>query len=104
MKFSVSKPQVSLRLALAAWGRCHPRRAILILSIISVVVSCYPVVFFGRSFVSANSVPMLYASIPTLPGHTEMETENFKGSDAGAIIVAKHSVFLRATPVDRSIR
>lgn len=64
----------------------NPRRAILAAAIISVVVSCYPVVFFGRSFVSANSVPMLYPGIPSLPGHDETETENFKGSDAGAIM------------------
>src|SRR3977135_3681344 len=86
MKFSLSRPRISLIPAFAAWGRCHPRRAIFVLSIISVLVSCYPVVFLGRSFVSANSVPMLYAGIPSLPRHAEMETENFKGSDAGAIM------------------
>ena len=64
----------------------NPRRAILAMAVISVLVSCYPVVFFGRSFVSANSVPMLYPGIPSLPGHAETETENFKGSDAGAIM------------------
>jgi hypothetical protein len=64
----------------------NPRRAILAVAVISVLVSCYPVVFFGRSFVSANAVPMLYPGIPSLPGHDETETENFKGSDAGAIM------------------
>jgi hypothetical protein len=64
----------------------NPRRAVLVVAIISVLVSCYPVVFFGRSFVSANCVPMLYPRIPSLPGHDETETENFKGSDAGAIM------------------
>jgi hypothetical protein len=64
----------------------NPRRAILAVAFISVVVSCYPVLFFGRSFVSANSVPMLYAGIPTVPGHIDRETENFKDSDAGAIM------------------
>jgi len=44
------------------------------------------VVFFGRSFVSANSVPMLYSGIPTWPGHAETEMEDFKGSDAGAML------------------
>ena len=61
----------------------NPRRAIFAAAVISVLVSCYPVVFFGRSFVSANAVPMLYPGIPSLPGHDETETENFKGSDAG---------------------
>jgi len=55
-------------------------------AIVSVLISCYPVVFFGRSFVSANSVPMLYPGIPSMPGDTEIETENFKGSDAGAMM------------------
>ncbi|PYI94256.1 MAG: hypothetical protein DME97_01990 [Verrucomicrobia bacterium] len=64
----------------------HPRRAILAAAILSVLISCYPIVFFGRSFVSANNVPMLYPGIPSLPGHDETETENFKGSDAGAIM------------------
>jgi len=64
----------------------NPRRALLAVAVISVLVSCYPVVFFGRSFVSANAVPMLYPGIPSLPGHDETETENFKGSDAGAIM------------------
>src|SRR3982074_1186349 len=71
---------------IVAWLQRYPRKGLLIVSIISVLASCYPIVFLGRSFVSANSVPMLYASIPSLPGHTEMETENFKGSDAGAIM------------------
>jgi hypothetical protein len=71
---------------IAEWGRGHPRRAILILSIISVVVSCYPVVFLGRSFVSANIVPMLYPGPPTLPGHHDTRSENFKGSDTGAMM------------------
>lgn len=68
----------------AAWGRSNPRRVILTLSIISAVVSCYPVVFFGRSFVSANTVPLLYPGIPTLPGYQDTRSEDFKGSDAGA--------------------
>ena len=48
------------------------RRAILAAAVISVVVSCYPVVFFGRSFISANTVPMLYPGIPSLPGHANL--------------------------------
>ena len=64
----------------------HPRRAVFAIAIAGVLISCYPIVFFGRSFVSANSVPMLYSAIPSMPGHTETETENFKGSDAGAIM------------------
>jgi hypothetical protein len=64
----------------------NPRRAILAAALLSVLLSCYPVIFFGRSFVSANSVPMLYPGMPSFPGHAETEMENFKGSDAGAIL------------------
>jgi hypothetical protein len=80
MSFSLLKRET------AAAIKAHPRRAILVLSIISVLVSCYPVVFLGRSFVSANTVPMLYPRIPSMPGDAEIETENFKGSDAGAMM------------------
>ncbi|MEY2494805.1 MAG: hypothetical protein QOJ45_1297 [Verrucomicrobiota bacterium] len=71
---------------IAEWGRGHPRRAILILSFMSVIVSCYPVVFLGRSFVSANIVPMLYPTPPTLPGHRDTRSENFNGADNGAMM------------------
>jgi len=66
------------------WSERNPRRAILVISLLSVLVSCYPVVFFGRSFVSGNIVPMLYPGPPTLPGHHDTRSENFKGSDTGA--------------------
>ena len=52
----------------AAWIHLHPRRVLLLVAAISTIISCYPVVFFGRSYVGANIVPMLYASAPTLPG------------------------------------
>lgn len=71
---------------IAAWSERNPRRAILIVAIISVLISCYPVVFFGRSFVSANNTPMLYPGAPTVPGHFDRRSENFKGSDAGAMM------------------
>src|SRR6266576_4654028 len=72
--------------AIVCSGKRNPRRAILCVSIMSVLLSCYPVVFLGRSFVSANSVPMLYPRIPSMPGGAETEMENFKGSDTGAIM------------------
>ena len=80
------KPSLPRWSRIAAWVQDHPRKAILVVSIVSVLVSCYPVVFFGRSFVSANNAPMLYPGIPTLPGYTETEREDLKGSDAGVIM------------------
>ena len=64
----------------------NPRRAILAVAVFSVVVSCYPVIFFGRSFVAAKSVPMLYARLPPPPGQAETAIEDFKGADAAAIL------------------
>jgi hypothetical protein len=69
-----------------AWSERNPRRAILVVSILSVLVSCYPVVFFGRSFVSANNVPLLYTGAPTVPGHFDRRSENFNSSDLGAMM------------------
>ncbi len=72
--------------AIVCSGKRNPRRAILCVSIMTVLLSCYPVVFLGRSFVSANNVPMLYSGIPSMPGGAETEMESFKGSDVGAIM------------------
>jgi hypothetical protein len=54
MPIQQSSPLLTL---IDAAKRC-PRRAIFAVALLSVLVSCYPVVFFGRSFVSANAVPM----------------------------------------------
>ena len=80
-----TKPS-SLGAQIAEAAKHHPRRAIFAVAIASVLISCYPIVFFGRSFVSANMVPMLYSARPSMPGDTETETEDFKGSDTGAIM------------------
>jgi len=74
------------RSRLATWTRVYPRRALLVAASLSVAVSCYPIIFFGRSYVGANIVPMLYASAPTLPGSDKVETEDFRGADAGAMM------------------
>jgi hypothetical protein len=71
---------------LVAAARRYPRKAILAVAVLSVVVSCYPILFFGGSFVSGVSVPMLHARLPPPPGQVETGIEDFKGSDAGAIL------------------
>ncbi len=68
------------------WCLRHPRRALLVIAFAGVALSCYPIIFFGRSYVGANIVPMLYASEPTLPGAVDVETEDFKGADTGAMM------------------
>src|SRR5256714_7789994 len=70
------------RIVVAA--RTHPRIAILVVALASSVLSCYPVVFFGKSFVSPNA-GMLYEEPLTLPGMHDPVTENVKGADVGAM-------------------
>ena len=69
----------------AAWIQLHPGRALLLMAVISAVISCYPVVFFGKSFVSPNNATlMLYDHLPTLPGYTSAAQDDAKGADVGA--------------------
>ena len=52
-------------------------------------LSCYPIVFFGKSFVSPNNHShtfLLYGEMPTVPGYKEVETDDEKGSDLGAVM------------------
>lgn len=66
----------------------HSSRFIIGVAVIAVVMSCYPVVFCGRSFVSPNfsdGTLLLYDHFPTLPGYTDTATESAAGSDVGAM-------------------
>ncbi len=50
------------------------------------MLSSYPVVFFGKSFVSPTSgVRLLYQESPTLPGYTDLYVEDTRGADVGAM-------------------
>jgi hypothetical protein len=65
----------------------HPAIAIVMVAVLAVVVSCYPVAFFGKSFVSPNNgTPLLYDTFPTLPGYKDASVGDVKGSDVGAIM------------------
>ena len=71
------------------WSRDHPQRAVLAVAALSVILSCYPVVFFGKSFVSPNNHSrtfLLYNQMPTVPGYKDIATDDEKGSDLGAIM------------------
>jgi len=69
----------------AGWIQLHASRALLLVAVISTVISCYPVVFFGRSFVSPNNgFFLLYDRLPTLPGYTSSTLDDAKGADIGA--------------------
>jgi hypothetical protein len=74
-------------LRVTTWVRCHPRRALLLVAAMSTVISCYPVVFFGKSFLSPNNhrvAYLLYQRMPTVPGYRDTTTDDAKGADMGA--------------------
>ncbi len=73
----------------AAQARAQPVAALLIAAGAAAIVSCYPVVFSGKSFLSPNNgAPCLYAGFPTLPGASAEKIENPKMSDVGAMLWA----------------
>lgn len=75
------------RSSVPMWARAHPRQALLIIATGAVVASCYPVVFFGKSFISPNNHShtfLLYPDMPTVPGYTQNERDDARGSDMGS--------------------
>ena len=71
------------------WSTNHPQQAVLVVAALFVILSCYPVVFFGKSFVSPNNHShtfLLYSEMPTVPGYKDVATDDEKGSDLGAIM------------------
>ena len=70
-------------------ARRRPVLTLFTVAAIAVLVSCHPVVFFGKSFLSPNNgAPCLYAGFPTLPGASAEKIENPKMSDVGAMLWA----------------
>jgi hypothetical protein len=71
------------------WSTRHPILAILIVSLLAVVVNCYPIIFCGRSYVSPSCVNwMVYDWSPPLPGMDPSRYQNMSqhGSDTGAMM------------------
>jgi len=81
-------PNLRARLARRwTWLQLRPRRAIAAAGLFGVILSCYPVIFAGRSFVSPNYGSwLLYDQFPTLPGYTESRTPDVRGADIGALM------------------
>ncbi len=68
--------------------RARPHRAIWLASVAGVLVSCYPVAFFGQSFVGPNmTLRLLYERLPTLPGYTDAAPGNNQLSDVAATML-----------------
>ena len=72
---SVSDPPIRSKgfsARVSEWNASHPVLAILLVSLLAVVINCYPVIFCGRSYVSPASVgaggSIVYGWWPPLPG------------------------------------
>ena len=71
----------------SAWARAHPSQLLLVTAAASVTLSCYPIVFLGKSFLSPNNhvhTYLLYGEMPTVPSSQDVATDDVKGSDLGA--------------------
>ena len=77
---------------LSSWreaARAHPQRTLFFVALAAVLVSCHPIIFCGRSFVSPNNRTLcLYDNFPTIPGSPAGPIEDPKGSDLGAMMWA----------------
>ncbi|HEX8168877.1 MAG TPA: hypothetical protein VF601_24200 [Beijerinckiaceae bacterium] len=72
--------------AAARWLAGRPRRALFLTSALAVVLSVYPVVFFGKSFVSPNyGTALLFSGAPFVyQGPADEVVEHARNSDTGA--------------------
>jgi hypothetical protein len=67
------------------WADRHHTQAIAAMAIFAAILSCHPVVFFGKSFVSPDhGTYLLYEKFPTLPGYATTVLEDVRGADIGA--------------------
>jgi hypothetical protein len=72
----------------SAWSAQHPVLAIGFVSLLAVVVNCYPVVFCGKSFVSpTRGMAMVYDWWPPLPGMGPTPQVSNHGSDTAAELI-----------------
>ncbi|MFZ5496125.1 MAG: hypothetical protein ACOZE5_12420 [Verrucomicrobiota bacterium] len=74
-------------LALRGWAESRPKSAVALAAAAAVVLSSYPVIFCGASFVSPNyGSNLLYDAFPTLPGSRATDVVDVRGADIGAIM------------------
>jgi hypothetical protein len=70
-----------------AGARKSPLLTLLVTSAVAVLVSCHPIIFFGKSLVSPNNRAIcLYDDYPTVPGSPAGPIEDPKASDVGAML------------------
>ena len=74
--------------ARGAWRRLSPAQAVWLVAAAGVVLSCYPVLFCGKSFAPASfqeGTRPLHGQLPTLPGEADADAENGPGTGAGTM-------------------
>jgi hypothetical protein len=72
---------------LSGWKSAYPARMIAAGGCFAAILSVYPVVFLGKSFVSPNyGTCLLYDQMPTLPGYRDTTLHEVGASDVGAIM------------------
>lgn len=67
------------------FSKSSPKTAITLVGFFATILSCYPIIFFGKSFAHPAGVAALYSVAPWIPGlSANAIIENFRGSDVGA--------------------
>lgn len=76
--------------AIGRGASANPQVAVLIAALIATSVAMYPVLFAGRSLVSPNNggVAMLFDRAPFTAASADLEIENVRGVDVGAMLWA----------------
>jgi hypothetical protein len=70
---------------IGTYVKTNQKKSVAMIGLLAAILSCYPVVFFGKSFVSPVGVAQLYPYPPYVPGfQADLTYENFRGSDVGA--------------------
>jgi hypothetical protein len=71
------------------WSAGRPVLTVVLVSLLAVVINCYPIIFCGKSYVSAAclNIPLVYSWWPTLPGMEGSPSETIEhGKDLAAMM------------------
>ncbi len=84
-------PATGLAGGILEWSARHPALAIVLVSLLAVVVNCYPIIFCGKSFASSTGVAMVYDMWPPLPQMKDVPQTSNHGSDTAGDADLGHS-------------
>jgi len=80
-------PATGLACRILEWSARHPALAIVLVSLLAVVINCYPIIFCGKSFTASTGVPMVYDWWPPLPQMKDVPQTSNHGSDTEAMLI-----------------